>query len=227
MQIRVQEDMKTNIAKVKASYKEGFRAINIRSFHSETDTGNPASHFTDEVEIAVPYMGDKGQKLVGYCNVKHAGDDKPLRINTVELWTVESDGHTKDRNYEDVFMSEHPDARSIIIKDKEGNPVSFAEAESKISDCAAATVQFPHVMHFDEYMDFQTRNFERLKFDPPTSENYIHYLETCKGMMKNGGLPYVGAVTDADSVDMFKNEIPTEKEEAMKFAPENSNDYLP
>lgn len=226
MQIRAQGDMKTNIAKVKASYKEGFRAIDIRSFHSQTDTGNPASNFTDEVRIDTPYVGEKGQRLVGYCNVRHVGD-KPLQVDTVELWTVKADGYTRDRNYEDVFMSEHPDAKAIIIKDKEGNTVPFSDAESKMADCAASTVQFPHVMHFDEYMDFQTRNFARLKLDPPTGANYERYLEGCKSMMKSGNMPYVGAVTDADFVDIFKKEIPTEEEEAMKFAPKTEDVCLP
>ena len=224
MQMRSQSDMKSNIAKVRESNKEGFRVATIKSFHAATDTGNPSSHFTDEVRMTTPYADEDGKRLVGYCNVKHDGIEKPLQVDTVELWTLKADGYTPDRNYEDVFLSKHPSAKKIDVFDKDGNTVSFSEVEEKIADCAAFTVQFPHVMHYSEYMEFQNRNFARLKLDAPAGDGYAKYLEHCKAMMKSGNMPYVGEVTDADFVDMFKREIP--EVDGME-GPETSEDFLP
>lgn len=215
MQIRTQHSMKENIATVKATHKEGFRVATIESFHSQTDVGNPASHFTDKVRMETPYKTKDGARLIGYCNVKHAGIDKPLQVDTVELWTLKSDGYTPDRNYEDVFLSQNPSAKKIDIFDSEGNLVTFDDVENKIADCAASTVQFPHVMHYDEWKDFQSRNFARLQLDAPTGDGYNHYLDSCKSMIKSGNMPYVGEVTDADFVDTFRSEAPQADETGL------------
>lgn len=202
---------------IKDTNRAGFAVTDIRS--KPMDAGNPklnpAKDFIDEVWMATPYTYD-GYPLMAFCTVERGNiqidKSEKLAIADVELWTKDRMTGKPDRNLEDVYENDHG-TRDWAVQDLQGWDISQEDAEKAVADCAAATVTFPHVMHYDEYMAFQKLNFARLKLDPPTDESYSKYLEHCEREMRAGDMPYVGELRDPDSVNLRNLEIPSTQRE--------------
>ena len=196
---------------IKDSNRAGFAVTDIRS--KPMDPGNPklnpAKDFIDEVWMTTPYTYD-GYPLMAFCTVERGNiqidKTEKLVIADVELWTVNRG--KPDRNLEDVYENDHG-TRDWTVQDLQGWDVSHEDVENHVADCAAATVTFPHVMHYDEYMAFQKLNFARLRLGQPTDASYSKYLEHCENMMSSGDIPYVGELRDPGSVNLRNLEIPS------------------
>ena len=196
---------------IKDSNRAGFAVTDIRS--KPMDPGNPklnpAKDFIDEVWMTTPYTYD-GYPLMAFCTVERGNiqidKTEKLVIADVELWTVNRG--KPDRNLEDVYENDHS-TRDWTVQDLQGWDVSHEDVENHVADCAAATVTFPHVMHYDEYMAFQKLNFARLRLGQPTDASYSKYLEHCENMMSSGDIPYVGELRDPGSVNLRNLEIPS------------------
>ena len=196
---------------IKDSNRAGLAVTDIRS--KPKDRGNPefnpAKDFIDEVWMTTPYTYD-GYPLMAFCTVERGNiqidKTEKLAIGNVELWTVNRG--KPDRNLEDVYENDHS-TRDWTVQDLQGWDVSHEDVENHVPDCAAATVTFPHVMHYDEYMAFQKLNFARLRLGQPTDVSYSKYLEHCENMMSSGDIPYVGELRDPGSVNLRNLEIPS------------------
>lgn len=218
---------------VKSSRTDGFTVSSVRSYHSARDEGkNPASHYTNEMWMSTPYEKD-GKPLVGYCTVYHDGAKADLEVSTVELWTTTQDG-TPDKNLEDVYESEHG-TRNWTVNDKDGNTYSMDDVEHKVAKCAAATSYFPHVMTYDEYMEFQTKNLEKIRdagFEGNagvlTEDSYFKYLDAAKQNMRSGTMNYVGRVRDPESVQALEMDTPSFKRgyEEFEASIEDQQNYM-
>lgn len=197
--------------RVKDSNRAGFAVTDIRS--KPMDPGNPklnpAKDFIDEVWMTTPYTYD-GYPLMAFCTVERGNiqidKTEKLAIGNVELWTVNRG--KPDRNLEDVYENDHG-TRDWTVQDLQGWDATHEDVENHVADCAAATVTFPHVMHYDEYMAFQKLNFARLRLGQPTDVSYSKYLEHCENMMSSGDIPYVGELRDPGSVNLRNLEIPS------------------
>lgn len=176
---------------VRESLRKGF-AVNDITSRPKAGTSNPSKYFSDEVWMHTPYV--HGEKpLFARCIVDHQDNDI-LMVTGVELWTRTAMG--PERNLEDICSEEK---RPLQAVDEDGGVHSFTEIEQDVADCAAATVVFPHLMDYEEYIAFQTLNYERLKVGTePTVEDYMKYANHCVKEMRAGDMPYVGRYRDAD-----------------------------
>lgn len=181
---------------IRKSFRKGFAVNDIMS-RPKTGTSNPSRYFNDEVWMSTPYVyGD--DNLYAHCVVDHQ-DDNALVVTGVELWTRTGVG--PGRNLEDICSEEK---RPLQAADRNGGMHSFTEIEQDVADCAAATVMFPHLMKYDEYIAFQTLNYERLKVgSEPTVEDYMKYANHCVSEMRAGDMPYVGKYMDAKKAESY------------------------
>lgn len=181
---------------IRDSFRKGFAVNDIMS-RPKTGTSNPSRYFNDEVWMSTPYVyGD--DNLYAHCVVDHQ-DDNALVVTGVELWTRTGVG--PGRNLEDICSEEK---RPLQAADRNGGMHSFTEIEQEVADCAAATVVFPHLMKYDEYIAFQTLNYERLKVgSEPTVEDYMKYANHCVSEMRAGDMPYVGKYMDAKKAESY------------------------
>ncbi len=215
---RPRTDFATHKQQIKQSFADGFQVMDIKSRPTKDETKNASSYFTDEVIMSTPYKYN-GNPLVAYCQVKHEGLDNDMQVSDFELWTSR-DGKTCIDNLEDVYEKEHG-TRDWKVTSGE-NIVGMADAEEAVADCAAATVQLPHVMHYDEYMSFQKRNYQRLKMDQPSEESYTAYLESCENQIKSKTVPYVGEIRTADKVMDRQQELPSFQHDMAEFLAESA-----
>lgn len=181
---------------IRDSFRKGFAVSDITS-RPKAGTSNPSRYFNDEVWMSTPYVnGDN--LLYAHCVVDHQ-DDNALVVTGVELWTRTGIG--LGRNLEDICSEEK---RPLQAADRNGGMHSFTEIEQEVADCAAATVVFPHLMKYDEYIAFQTLNYERLKVgSEPTVEDYMKYANHCVSEMRAGDMPYVGKYMDAEKAESY------------------------
>lgn len=181
---------------IRDSFRKGFAVSDITS-RPKVGTSNPSRYFNDEVWMSTPYVnGDN--PLFARCIVDHQDNDI-LMVTGVELWTRTAMG--PEHNLEDICSKEK---RPFQAVDRNGGVHSFTEIEQEVADCAAATVVFPHLMNYGEYIAFQTLNYERLKVgSEPTVEDYMKYANHCVSEMRAGDMPYVGTYRDADRAESY------------------------
>lgn len=176
---------------IRESLRKGFAVSDITS-RPKAGTSNPSKYFNDEVWMHTPYVHGE-EPLFARCIVDHQ-DNNILMVTGVELWTRTAMG--PEHNLEDICSKEK---RPFQAVDQDGRVHSFTEIEQDVADCAAATVVFPHLMAYKEYIAFQTLNYERLKVGTePTVEDYMKYANHCVKEMRAGDMPYVGRYRDAD-----------------------------
>lgn len=213
---------------IKDSNRAGFAVTDIRS--KPKDPGNPklnpAKDFIDEVWMTTPYLYD-GYPLMAFCTVERGNIQidrtEKLAISDVELWTVDRVTGKPDRNLEDIYENDHG-TRDWTVQDLQGWDATHEDVEKHVADCAAATVTFPHVLHYDEYMAFQKLNFARLRLGQPTDTSYSNYLKHCESMMRSGDMPYVGELRDPDRVNLRNLEIPSTQRGYEEWAADIQNE---
>lgn len=184
---------------IRTMARQGFVVSDVIS-RPKAGTQNAAKYFNDDVWMSTPYSYD-GKELAAHCLVLHDGSkDDTLTVTGVELWTKNGLGQY-DRNLEDILS----DRRSpFIVSDKDGRTFTFRTVEENVADCAAATVSFPHVMEYEEYLAFQQSNFARLDMEAPTVDDYLKYLDHCERDINAGDMPYVGKIRESGQIGSLR-----------------------
>lgn len=217
---RIQLEWQDAKQAVRKSANMGFVATSVRSEPTDINNKalNPARNFTDRVWMETPYTYN-GDPLLACCFVEHGhmriDRSEELIISNAELWTKDKLTGNPDRNLEDVYEEEHGTRNWAVKEQDRGDVFDHEDVEKAVADCAAATVSFPHVMHYDEYKPFY-------RFGTATPKAYAVYLQHCEGLMRQG-VSYVGEVRDPDRVNLLYLEAMPEPD--SREIPTIDNDF--
>lgn len=178
---------------------KGFDVTSVTSHYNAKGKEEMVMHMT------TPYTcNDK--PVYGYAIVStdsaYKLDNGCRNYNTCEFY--DGDPSNNARNLEDVY----PDG--FMVKDKNGNDISYMEALDNMGMFASASSEYPHVSSYDEYITLKKPINERLGLPEPNEDDYNKYLNNCEGLMSTAnGAKFIGDVKTVQDINKCRENTPS------------------